>query len=109
MKVKISAAMIAASIRMVVRRAYSGKFNGSSEIAGCWRLRDARVSRPPWRTRTNAPNTKAKARPSHRLGVKRGRTAAMTGESNAMFCVRKECERLDRARPGYRFYDAGQA
>ena len=37
MKVKTSDAMIAVSIRKVVRRAYSGKTDGSSEIADCCR------------------------------------------------------------------------
>ena len=52
-------------------------------FAGGWSS-GASVSRPPWRTRTKAPNTKAKARPSHAFGAKRGRTAARAGGCNAM-------------------------
>ena len=99
MKVKTSDAMIAVSIRKVVRRAYSGKTDGSSEIADCCRLKGASVSRPPWRTSTNAPNTKVKARPSQKLGTKRNRTAATAGEFDAMSDVREEWKLTDAA-PG---------
>ena len=97
---KTSDATIAASIRRVVRRAYSGKIDGSSEIAGCCEASGARVSRPPWRTRTNAPNTKANARPSHRLGTKRGRTAARIGVFKAMFLTSEKNEPSDRVGSG---------
>ena len=76
----MSDATIAASIRRVVRSAYSGSSRGSSEIAVIRTLASgASVSRPPCATSTKPPNSKVKASASHRFGTKRERPTVSAG------------------------------
>ena len=71
MKVKTSEATIAASIRSVVRSAYSGRFAGSRETAGPVRVASgARVWRAPNAARTRSPKTSGTVTASQRFGVK---------------------------------------
>jgi hypothetical protein len=69
--VKISDATIAASIRKVVRSAYSGRFAGSSETTGSFSAESgARVSWAPLAASSRSPKTNGKAMMSQQFGTR---------------------------------------
>ena len=76
---------MAASMRRVVRSAYSGKFAGSSETGVVSSaVSETVVSRAPWTMSTIAPRTRTKATASHTLGTNARPTAGGETLSNTM-------------------------
>lgn len=70
--VKISDATIAASMRKVVRIAYSGRLAGSREMTSlCNVAMGAQVSRAPMDRNSKKPTTRGSATKSQRLGSRR--------------------------------------